>query len=390
MKLSKPLVYNLRVLLNGVSLLDRYITAQLIPPFLLSVGIFATLGVAIGNLSDLANKVVDENLPLVLAIQILLLKVPEFIAYALPVSLLLATLMAYGRLSSDSELIALRSCGISLYRLIIPAIMLSFLVTGITFVFSEGIVPSANYRATAILVESIHEEHDFWQTKDIFYPDYENIILPDGKTLKQLKSLFYAEKFDGEQMKSLTILKWLGEKLTQIVISDSARWNPDENIWDFFDGTIYKLSSDASYSQSSSFKHEQFPLPKEAFYFASQGRNPYEMNIAQALRYKRLLKLTGDDKKVRTFDVRIWQKIAFPFVCLVFGLVGATLGSLPQRMSRGTSFGLSLVIVFSYYMLNFIMISFGMIGVLSPMIAAWVPNLFGLGIGGLLLKRLNG
>ena len=69
------------------------------------IGLFA--GVAIGYLSDLSNKVVDKNLPLIDAVEILLLKIPEFTAYSLPISLLLATLLAYGRLSNDSELVAL-------------------------------------------------------------------------------------------------------------------------------------------------------------------------------------------------------------------------------------------------------------------------------------------
>ncbi len=74
----------------GCSLLDRYILAEIIPPLGLSVGIFASLGVAIGYLSDLANKMVESDLPLWEAAEILLLKVPEFVAYALPVSVFIS------------------------------------------------------------------------------------------------------------------------------------------------------------------------------------------------------------------------------------------------------------------------------------------------------------
>lgn len=390
MKPFRSFINNLKSLLGSLSLLDRYITAQLLPPFILGVGIFASLGVAIGNLSDLANKVVDYNLPIIQAIKILLYKIPEFTAYALPVSVLLATLMAYGRLSSDSELIALRNCGASLYRIITPAVILSLVVTIIAFLFNEYVVPEANHRATGILVESIQEEHDFWQTKDIFYPDYENITLPNGKNLRELRSLLYAEQFDGEKMKSLTILKWLGKQLNQIVISDSAQWNDNKNTWDFFNGTVYLLAADASYHQAMPFEHHQFSLPKEAFDFASLGRNPYEMNIFQASKYLQLLKRSGDEKSVRLFEVRIQQKLAFPFICLVFAVIGSTLGASPQRTGRGTSFGLCVAIVFLYYMVNFVVGGLGIVGVLSPLFSAWLPNLFGLAVGGLLLYKLNG
>lgn len=367
------------------SLMNRYLLGQLIPPFLFGVGLVSSLGVAIGYLSDLANKIVDKNLPILDAVEILLLKVPEFTAYALPISLMMATILAYGRLSNDSELIALRSCGVSTYQIITPALMLSLVVTGIAFVFNELVVPAANYRAATILVNTIHEERPFWQTKDIFYPNFEEVRLPSGETIRRLRSLFYAEKFDGEQMKVLTILEWLGENLDRIVVSDAATWNSGKNSWDMFNGSIYRIAPDASYRDAIAFTHQQFALPKAPFEFALQGRDPYEMNILQARQYIKLLRLVGDEKKLSMFRVRIQQKLAFPFVCLVFGLVGSALGVQLQNVSRGTSFGLCVAIIFGYYIVAFLTGSFGQIGLLTPVVAAWLPNLLGLGVGWSLL-----
>ncbi|MBF2020646.1 MAG: LptF/LptG family permease [Hydrococcus sp. C42_A2020_068] len=389
MKFDKPLYYLLKSQLGGISIMDRYIVTELIGPFLLSIGIFSSLGVAIGYSSDLINKVIESNLPIVQAAQVLLLKVPEFISYALPISVLLSSLMAFGRLSNNSEIIALRGCGVSLYRIVAPAIALSLLVTGITFLFNELVVPAANYRATAILVESIQEEHPFWQTRDIFYPDYEKVTLPNGETRQRLKSLFYAKQFDGKQMKILTILQWLGENLNQIIISDSASWNGEQQTWDFFNGTIYKIASDTSYDETLSFESRQIPFSRVPFDLAVLGRDPDEMNIAQAQAYMKLLRQTGDEKKLLMFEVRTQQKMAFPFVCLVFGVVGSALGSRPQHVSRATSFGLSVAIVFLYYVLGFSLGSFGTIGIFSPFLAAWLPNFIGLGVGLWLLGRTD-
>ncbi len=391
MLLPKPFVTRLQVLLNGsiVSVMDRYLIVQLIPPFLFSVGLVATLGVAIGYLSDLANKIVDKHLPLIQAVEILLLKVPEFVAYSLPVSVMLATLLTYGRLSSDSELIAMRGCGISLYRIVLPAILLSLIATGMTFGISEYVVPAANYQATSILVESIQEEHEFWQNRDIFYPEFEEIQLQNGQKERRLKSLVYAEEFDGKKMKDLTVLRWIGNSLNQIVLSDNATWNNQTQQWDFFNGNIYQLSADASLGHSTSFKKTKIGLPKAAFDFARQGRDPYEMNISEAQQYMKILRLIGDTKKLTFFAVRTEQKIAFPFVCIVFGLVGSALGSRPHQVSRATSFGLCVAIIFIYYLLAFFMGSLGMIEFLTPTMAAWLPNLIGLGIGGWLVYQFN-
>ncbi|MEB3309866.1 MAG: LptF/LptG family permease [Snowella sp.] len=391
MLLSKPFLTRLQMWLDGsvLSVMDRYLIAQLIPPFFFSVGLVATLGVAIGYLSDLANKIVDKHLPLIQAVEILLLKVPEFVAYSLPVSVMLATLLTYGRLSSDSELIALRGCGISLYRIVAPAVLLSFLATGITFLISEFVVPAANYQATSILVDSIQEEHRFWQNKDIFYPEFEEVQLTNGQKERRLKSLVYAEEFDGKKMKDLTVLRWTGNSLNQIVLSDNATWNNQTQQWDFFNGSIYQLSADASLGNSTSFKKTKIGLPKAAFDFARQGRDPYEMNISEAQQYMKILRLIGDTKKLTFFAVRTEQKIAFPFVCVVFGLVGSALGSRPHQVSRATSFGLCVAIIFIYYLLAFFLGSLGMIEILTPTLAAWLPNIIGLGIGGWLIYQFN-
>jgi lipopolysaccharide export system permease protein len=389
MKLKKSLFYQLKLWLGGISIMDRYIAKELIVPFLFSVGIFSSLGIAVGYLADLTNKIFESDLPVMQAMQVLLLKMPEFIAYALPISVLLTTLMTYGRLSNDSEIIALRSCGVSLYRIIAPAIALSLVVTGITFLFNELVVPAANYRATAILVKSIQEEQPFWQTRDIYYPDYEKITLPSGEIRQTLKTLFYAKQFDGKEMKALTILQWLGQNLSQIIVSDSASWNSKQQVWDFFNGTIYKIAPDASYSDTVFFEHRQIPFSKIPFDLASQSRDPYEMNILQAKDYIEVLRQMGDEKKLLIFEVRSQQKIAFPFVCLVFGLVGSALGTRPQQMSRASSFGLCVTVIFLYYLLGFLLGSFGMMGVISPFLAAWLPNAIALGVGGCLLWRAN-
>jgi lipopolysaccharide export system permease protein len=111
------------------------------------------------------------------------------------------------------------------------------------------------------------------------------------------------------------------------------------------------------------------------------------MNLAQSLEYLELIRGTSDDDKLRELKVRIQQKVSFPFVCLVFGLVGATLGTKPQQTGRGTSFGISILIIFGYYLLAFITGAIGQVGILSPFMAAWIPNFIGFGIGGWLLFR---
>jgi lipopolysaccharide export system permease protein len=111
------------------------------------------------------------------------------------------------------------------------------------------------------------------------------------------------------------------------------------------------------------------------------------MNIAESLKQLEKTRRSGDEKKIRKLEVRIQEKIAFPFVCVVFGLVGATLGTKPQRTGRATSFGISLAVIFSYYLLRVVSSALGLSGILSPWMSAWLPAIFGFAAGGLLLIR---
>jgi lipopolysaccharide export system permease protein len=375
------------LLIPGVSVMDRYIITELIPPFLFGVGAFSSVGVAIGALFDLVRKITESGLPIEIAVQVMMLQMPRFISYAFPMSTLLATMMTFSRFSSDSEIIALRGCGVSLYRIVAPAVVLSLVITGMSFLFSEFVVPAANHQATITLEKALNQEKPKFQENNIFYPEYGEVTQPDGSKIRALKRLFYANQFDGERMKGLTILDWSQQSLNQIVTADSAIWNPVQSTWDFFNGTIYIISPDASYRNIVRFENQQLKLPKAPLDLAGKDRDSAEMNIAQIQDYKEVIKVSGDAKKLRKLDLRVQQKLAFPFVCLVFGLVGSVLGTRPQRTGRATSFGISVIIIFSYYLLNFICEALGLSNVLSPIMAAWLPNVFGIGAGGFLLFK---
>ncbi len=367
--------------------MDRYLMLELLLPFFFGMGLFTSLGVSIGTLFDLVRRVTESGLPLAIALQILLLKMPGFIVLAFPMSILLATLMAYSRLSSDSELIALRSIGVNVYRLVLPAIFFGLLVTGAAFIVNDIITPAANYQATITLEKAISKENPTFKERNIIYPEYRKVKLPDGNEETVLTRLFYAEEFNGEQMTGLTILDRSQDQVNQIVTSQSATWNISSNTWDFFNGTIYIIAPDGSYRNIVRFQHQQLALPRAPLDLANRGRDYGEMSIVQAQEYLQVVKLSGDEKKVRKLKVRIQEKYALPFVCLVFGLVGAALGVRPQTTNRATSFGICVGLLFTYYLLSFLTSSMGIWGILSPFMAAWLPNLLGIAVGSLLLVQ---
>ncbi|MDB9538671.1 LptF/LptG family permease [Anabaenopsis tanganyikae CS-531] len=368
--------------------MDRYLTKELVAPFLFGVGAFSSLGVTIDAVFELVRRIVESGLPINIAIQVFLLKFPNFIVLAFPMSTLLATLMTYSRLSSESELIALRGCGVSVYRMVYTAVILSMLVTGMTFVFNEQIAPAANYQATITLEKALKSDKPILQQSNIFYPEYQETEEPDGTRNKRLARLFYADKFDGQKMKGLTIIDRTGEGLNKIVVSESAQWNTAENVWDFYNGTIYLVAPDRSYRNILRFEHQQLQLPRTPLNLVERSRDYAEMNLAESLQQLEIERIAGDTQKIRKLEVRIHQKVSLPFVCVVFGLVGAAMGSRPQRSGKGTSFGVSVIVIFTYYLIFFISGAVAQAGIFSPFIGAWLPNFLFLGIGLFLLMRI--
>lgn len=374
----------------GLSVMNRYIIKELILPFLFGMGIFTSLGVSIGAVFELIRKVTDSGLHWGVAAKIMLLRMPEFIVFAFPMSILLATLMTYSRLSSDSELIALKSIGVNIYRLMMPAIAFSLCVVAITFWFNNFVAPAASYQASLTLKQALGETSPEFETKNILFPEYAEIKTENGETEEVLTRLFYAEKFNGKQMTNLTVLDRSRRPVSQIVVAHSAEWNVLENIWDFYDGTIYLVGSEGSYNNIVRFEHQKLALPKEALDITQKSRKTSEMNVFQAIKYLELIRPGGDESRVRKWEVRIHEKIAVPFACLVFAMIGAVLGVQPQESGKATSFGICIALIFGYYLLSFISQSLGISGAIAPWFAAWLPNFLGFGAAtGLLAKTAN-
>lgn len=363
--------------LTWLPIMDSYILQELGPPFLFGVGTFASVGLSVGALSDLVQQVAESGVPLMISLQIFLLQIPYFVSLAFPMAVLLSTMMAYSRLSGDSEIVALRGCGVSLYRLALPAIAFGLLISGLTFAFNQVLVPATKYQAAAILTQALNQEQPQLQNRDIFYQEF-------GED-DQLKRLFYAQQFDGRRMNGLTILDFSQTPLSQVVTAESAVRNPAQNTWSFFNGTIYLVAPDGSSRNIVRFEKHQLQLPRTPLDLVSANPSSLEMNIPQVSQRLQQARQQEDAKEVRKLEMRIQQKYSLPLMAVVFGIVGTSLGVRPRRASNATGFGLSVLIIFGHYLLSFVTDALGQGGFLSPVTAAWFPTVLGFIVGGWLL-----
>ena len=115
-----------------------------------------------------------------------------------------------------------------------------------------------------------------------------------------------------------------------------------------------------------------------------------KMTLKQALKAKKLYEETGDVREARKMSVRIQEKFTLPCACLVFGLIGSSLGAKQNlRTSKSQGFGLSVILILLYYVLSFLSSSLGVKGVLTPLISAWLPVLTSFSGGLYLLKKAS-
>ncbi len=352
--------------------------AEMAAPFLFGVVAFTAVASAIGVIFDLVRLVSDAKMSLVAAFTVFGLALPTYLVLALPMSMLLSTLLTYSSLSKSSEITALKSFGVSAYRMAVPAILASLVMTGITFVFNEAIVPSTSYQAELTRAQALDRVQSPYRDKNIFYREF----IGDA-----LSRIFYARRFDGKKMQQISVLNFAQGKLKEILVAENATWNPQANAWDFTDGTLYRLTADQSYREIDQFSRRQLPVPRTPLDLAMETRPPTQMNVTEATRFLSLVEQTGDERWIRKLKVQIQEKFALPFVCVAFAIVGTALGIRSRQATNSKGFGLSVIIIFGFYLVSFVCLSLGDGGLLSPLMAAWLPKLTCFGIGLFLLSR---
>ncbi len=372
--------------------MDRWLVAQILPPMIFAISAFTVISLSVGVMFDLIRKIVEFGLPLFLAIKVIFYSLPSFLVLSFPMAVLLSTLLAYGKLSANSELLALKSLGIKTSRIIAPAIAVSIFMTGLTFYFNDNLVPSSNKMAESTLRAGIGSSFSGEKGKDnIMFSRYGSRI--DSSTNKPTKTnsflthIFYASLFENNIMQEVTVLDFSRQDIQQILKAKNARFDKKNSSWIFSDGSIVSIDQGGQ-TTNIKFEKYKYPFVEGPLDLARVPKDASEMTLKQALEAERIYKETGNLKEVRRIQVRIQEKFTLPCACLVFGLIGSSLGSKSNlRSSKSQGFGLSVILILIYYVMSFVFSSFGVKGLFSPIIATWLPVLISMGGGIYFLKK---
>ena len=374
-------------------LIDRWLLGQIIPPMIFAISAFTVISLSVGVMFDLIRKIVEYGLPILQALRALIYSLPSFLVLSFPMAVLLATLLSYGKLSANSELLALRSLGITTSRIIAPAIVVSIFMTGLTFYFNDNLVPTSNKLAESTLRSGIGSSFNKGKSKNnIIFSRKGSRIDTNNKPTKTntlLTHIFYASRFENNIMKEVTVLDFSRTNIKQILTANSAIFDKNNSSWIFKDGSIVSTDS-VGQTTSIKFKRYIYPFVEGPIDLAKVPKDARDMSLKESLEAEKIYKKIGNLKEIRKIQVRIQEKFTLPCACLVFGLIGSILGSKSNlRSSKSQGFGLSVILILVYYVMSFISSSFGVKGLLPPIIAAWFPVVFSLGGGFYFLRKSN-
>jgi LPS export ABC transporter permease LptG len=336
---------------------DRYILKEVLAPFLLGVGAFVVI--LIGDiLYTLAEFIATRRIALPVVLQLLAFKIPAILVITFPVSTLIGVLLGIGRLVKDHEIQAMRLSGMSLRRIFAAVFLFGAAATAVTFLTNEYVTPWANHRANDLVRRA---------ALGIAFPQVREQVFfrsPDQR-------VFYVGSADDRRRLLRNVMVFeVGTPLPKVITAREARW--DDRRWLLRDGVVRELDEEGFTRYEAAFTRMEIGVGLEAETFYEGQKTPEEMTAKELRQY---MMLFGQTEATRRFAVEYHRKYAIPFASIVFAALAAPLSVWASQGGRFVGIGLSIALLFIYYVAMSVAKALGSVGGLSPVMSAWTPNM---------------
>ncbi|MDR3254188.1 MAG: LptF/LptG family permease [Synergistaceae bacterium] len=359
-------------------ILDRFILGQMLAPFLFGIMSFTVILVSGNLLFQLAKLVIERGVSLGIVVRLFFYSLPSVIVLTIPMSCLLASLLGFGGMSGNSELVALKAAGISFGRIVKPLVIAGAFISILAFVMNETIVPLSERVAANVL------RYEVYRTVPPAFREHVFIRDESGGHLNRVLYIGTVRPRSGE-MSDILVQEFKDGKISRLIAAPRGSWI--DGSWWLYDGQVFEVRPDNSVALLFSFEKEMLGLSTAPSNLNSATLKPSEMGLNDLMTAIRSAESQGND----TRELRMYMhlRIAVPWASVVLVLVGAAVGSRPQRSSSSIGLGLSVMIVFAYYVIMSLFKSLGEAGFVPVPIAAWTPNAVFLTVGAILTGRAN-
>lgn len=371
-----------RKLYEGFPLiLDDYVLRSFLGSFALIEVSFILLSLVF-SLFELLGDIIRNRASLDLVGDYLLNLTPSMIYSITPLSVLIAVLVTIGVFNRSSELTAMKATGISLYRVIVPILLIACALSATLFTFDQLYLPNANRRQ-----EALRSEIKGKPPRTFLRPDREWVFGENRPG--QPEHIFYYEFFDSanNRFANVTVLEFQPDQfvLARRIFASSASWDAQQHDWVFHNGWERTFQNGAT-SSYRTFSAEVFPeIAEPPGYFKKEDLQSSEMTFSELARYIHDLGQSGFDTV--PLRVQLNKKIAYPLVTLVMAILAVPFALSMGRRGSLAGVAVAIGVAIAYWVTAGLFEAMGNVNTLPAALAAWSPDLlFGL-IGGYLLLR---
>lgn len=396
-----------------MKILERYILKENFKPFVVSLMV-TTFVMLLDKIIDLLNLIIEKHLDIMTIVSIFGLSLPFILALTIPMAILLASIMSFGRLSVDNELIAFKSCGINIFTLLKPTVIAALFLSFFMVYFNNAVLPQTNHMLKNMMIKANYRRPA-------------TAIVPGTFNTMKNYTIYVKERIDDELF-GILIYNREKTKFPQTISAERGRIelanggnslkailhngqmherdqkNPDKyNISEFKkftlnlpdlgykmsqEGTDYRgdreLSSNAMQKIVNERKtkiellHTEIEDIQENINEINSKEEAINKNELKK-NYNRLNlkkdKITTLKSDVRKYQVEIHKKYAIAFACVIFVLIGAPIGMMTKTSGVGMSFSVSAIVFLIYYGSLTLGEELADKGVVSPFLAMWVSNI---------------
>ncbi len=362
-------------------ILDEYIMREFLTMFSLVLTGFVLLMVVF-TFFDLIGDILRNHPPLATVGAYLVNLTPSLLYLIAPLAVLIAALVSFSVLNRNSEIIAIKAAGISLYRLVIPIVCIAGALAIALFLFSEYYLPQANRRQ-----EALRNVIKGRPPQTYLHPEQKWIF--GQPHTGELPRIFYYQLFDpyAKGFANLSVFEFEPStfKLTRRIFAARAAWDPDANSWRFENGWVLDIQ-DGKPKDYREFLKTSFPeIHEPPDYFQKEDTPSDEMNFGQLNDYIRDLRQSGFD--TMRLRVALWQKLSYPLIAVVMALLAIPFALSMGRRGSISGIAVAIGVALAFWVVDGLFGAMGNVNYLPAALAAWSSDiLFGL-IGGYLLLR---
>ncbi len=388
-----------------MKILYRYIIAEHVGPFVFAV-FTATLVLLLARIFKMMELIISKGVDVLTVGELFSYFLPSLLAMTVPMAVMVASLMAFGRLSSDNEITALKSAGVSLYRIVWPVLVVGLVMAVGMYFFIDRVVPASNLRFKDLMLSIGMKRPDLELKERVFIQDFPGYEL-------------YIEKMDDRtgEMRNVTIFQMEGGRLKSTIVAERGRV-ASRNVrglvvLELYDGEMHEVTPEnpEMYRRLRFDKQTvNLEFDSELVRTASAAKGDREMTaaemraavskLAEGIAMTRAeAATTFIEEKYRQqqmellerrkdeYLVEIYKKTAIPFACAALVLVGAPMGVIIRRGGKGAGFSFSIGFFLLYYIMLLAGEAFGDRGMMPPFLAMWLPNILLTALGIWLLTR---